>query len=177
MCRTLLTLGDAFTNTRIVYEDLGVPEITLRTGSENWIWTCLRILVESENPWFLLLKGVHQGHWFMLVRKMQVFLVVNDALVTYRSICFVFKRLHLGISVLKTQLGLRLSITCQLNELVQLYIFSLMWIDCIGFQLWVLSILNIHHVVEACAFGSWEWFISVRSLIDLDLLDTWLMRI
>ena len=115
----LLDLADALTNSRLVYEDFGVPKAALCSSAKYRILSLDRAFLDFVRPALFLLQSVHEGHWFMCLGQMVEFWAVQNTLVINRCVLFVSEGLELHLCVLKLELLLRLGLACHLNDLIK----------------------------------------------------------
>ena len=74
--RHFLHLGDAFSYTRLVYQDLRIPQTALSSSLKDGIGSGHRPLFNLKSTCLLLLKSVHKGHRFVLFGQLLVLLTV-----------------------------------------------------------------------------------------------------
>ena len=158
MGRHLFDLGDALAYSRLVDQYLCIPKTALSASTEDRILALDGPLFDLERARLLLLKSVHESHWFVCLGQVVEFWTVKDVFVVDWSVLFCLERLELQISVLELELLFCLSLACHLDDLVKTERVEL------GLQVVIVTpffrtIFDLHHVVKRWTSRSFLLFI------------------
>ena len=172
VCGRLLDLADAGSDAATIDEDLGVPEATLGTCTEDRVLPLDASLLDLVDLVLFLLECVHERHWLVGLGQVGKLGVLQNVLVVDRCILFGEEGLNLQLRVFLRQFFLSPDsatrhrydlIECQSVER-RLQIISGA-VCTVLILLVILIILYAHHVVEARALGSWLRFSGHVSLL------------